>query len=69
MYFYVVNIILLCLDRYRFNFCIIDNTMRLYKLKILVNNQLDALSLMYLFISPLYMFLTAQCLSSGDQLY
>jgi hypothetical protein len=36
---------------------------------ILVNNQLDALSLMYLFISLLYMFPTAQCSSSGDQLY
>ena len=36
---------------------------------ILVNSQLDALSLMYLFISPLYMFRTARCSSSGDQLY
>jgi len=36
---------------------------------ILVNNQIDALSLMYLSILPLYMFRTAQCSSSGDQLY
>jgi len=36
---------------------------------ILANNKLDALPLMYLFILPLYMFRTAQCLSSGDQLY
>jgi cytochrome b561 len=36
---------------------------------ILVNNQLDALSLMYLFISPLYMFRKTQCSSSGDQLH
>jgi hypothetical protein len=36
---------------------------------ILVNNQLNTLSLMYLFILPLYMFRTAQCSSSGDQLY
>ena len=36
---------------------------------ILANNQLDALSLMYLFILPLYMFRTARCSSSGDQLY
>ena len=36
---------------------------------ILVNNQPDALSLMYLFISPHYVFRTAQCSSSGDQLY
>jgi hypothetical protein len=34
-----------------------------------VNNQLDTLSLMYLFISPLYMFRTVQCSSSGDRLY
>jgi len=33
---------------------------------ILVNNQLDALSLMHLFISSLYIFRTAQCSSSGD---
>ena len=38
-------------------------------LLILVNNQLDALSLMYLFILPLYMFRTAQCSSSGDQMH
>jgi len=36
---------------------------------ILVDNQPDALSLMYLFILSLYMFRTAQCSSSGDQLY
>jgi hypothetical protein len=36
---------------------------------ILANNQLVALPLMYLFILPLYMFRTAQCSSSGDQLY
>jgi len=36
---------------------------------ILANNQLDALPLMFLFISPLYMFRTAQCSSSGDRLY
>jgi len=35
---------------------------------ILVNNQLDALSLMYLFILPPYMFRIAQFSSSGDQL-
>jgi len=35
---------------------------------VLVNNQLDALSLMYLFILPPYIFRTAQCSSSGDQL-
>jgi len=36
---------------------------------ILANNQLDALSLMHLFILLLYMFRTARCSSSGDQLY
>jgi len=36
---------------------------------ILVNNQLDALSVLYLFISPVYMFRTPQFSSSGDQLY
>ena len=35
----------------------------------LVNNQLDALPLLYLFILPLYMFRTAQGSSSGDRLY
>ena len=35
---------------------------------ILVNKQLDALSLMHLFITPLYMFRTAQCSSSGDRI-
>ena len=36
---------------------------------LLANNQHDALPLMYLFILPLYMFRTAQCSSSGNQLY
>ena len=36
---------------------------------ILANNQLDALSLMYLFILPLYKFRASQCSSSGDRLY
>ena len=36
---------------------------------LLANNQLDALFLMYLFISPLYKFRAAQCSSSGQRLY
>ena len=36
---------------------------------ILFNSQLDALLSKFLFISPLYMFRTAQCSSSGDRLY
>ena len=35
----------------------------------LANYQLDTLSLMYIFILPLYTFQTAQCSLSGDQLY
>jgi hypothetical protein len=36
---------------------------------ILVNNQLDALFSMYLFILLLYMFRATQCLSSGELIY
>ena len=35
---------------------------------ILANNQLDALFLMYLFISSLYMLRASQCSSSGDRI-
>ena len=38
----------------------------LYIGRILVNDQLDALFSMYLFISLLYMFRATQCSSSGE---